>query len=172
MQPLTMRFITGPFRAISVSAFTFIVKRPTAALSNLDISWSSRTKAFTTRMASTFSCTTPFRASTWRRICLKSFAARVMRTLRNTLRMTIATRKMILSFLWMRKHIARAETMFSGARKEVRSSIWKAFWMLDTSVVIRVTRPAVENLSMSEKEKRWMFSYIARRRFAARPVLL
>ena len=44
--------------------------------------------------------------------------------------------------------------------------------MLDTSVVIRVTRPAVENLSISEKEKRWMFSYIARRRFAARPVLL
>ena len=86
--------------------------------------------------------------------------------------MTIATRKMILSFLWMRKHIAKAETMFSGARNEVRNSIWKAFWMLDTSVVIRVTRPAVENLSMSEKEKRWMFRYIARRRFAARPVLL
>ncbi len=62
--------------------------------------------------------------------------------------------------------------MFSGARNEIRSSIWNALWMLDTSVVIRVTRPAVENLSMSEKEKRWMFSYIARRRFAARPVLL
>ena len=84
----------------------------------------------------------------------------------------MATRKMILSFLCIRKHIPSAETMFSGARNDTRSSIWKAPWMLDTSVVIRVTSPAVENLSMSENEKRWMFSYIARRRFAARPVLL
>ena len=103
---------------------------------------------------------------------MNSRAACVIRNARKTLSTTIATRKMILSFLWMRKHIARAETMFSGARKETRSSIWKALWMDDTSVVIRVTRPAVENLSMSENEKRWMFAYIASRRFAARPVLL
>ena len=48
--------------------------------------------------------------------------------------------------------------------------IWNAFCRLVTSVVIRVTRPAVENLSMLEKENRWMFSYIASRRLPAKPV--
>ena len=85
---------------------------------------------------------------------------------------SMAARKMILSRGWITKHMARADTRFSGARKVTRSSIWKALWMLETSVVMRVTRPAVEYLSMSEKEKRWMFWYMASRRLAARPVLL
>ena len=46
----------------------------------------------------------------------------------------------------------RANTRCTGARTHMRSIIWKAFCTLGTSVVIRVTRPAVENLSMLEKE--------------------
>ena len=38
-----------------------------------------------------------------------------------------------------------------------------------TSVVMRVTRPAVEYLSIFANEKDWMFSNIARRRFFAKP---
>ena len=38
-----------------------------------------------------------------------------------------------------------------------------------TSVVILVTSPAVEYLSISENEKDWIFSYIAILRFAASP---
>ena len=45
-----------------------------------------------------------------------------------------------------------ANTRCTGARTHMRSIIWNAFCTLVTSVVIRVTRPAVENLSMLEKE--------------------
>ena len=37
----------------------------------------------------------------------------------------------------------------------MRIIIWNAFWRLVTSVVIRVTRPAVLNLSMFENENCW-----------------
>ena len=49
-------------------------------------------------------------------------------------------------------------TSISGARTATRKSIWAAFCTLVTSVVIRVTRPAVLNLSMLEKAKVWTFS--------------
>ena len=39
-----------------------------------------------------------------------------------------------------------------------------------TSVVRRVTRPAVEKRSMFENEKLWMLANMACRRFAAKPV--
>ena len=45
----------------------------------------------------------------------------------------------------------------------------KAFWMLVTSVVMRVTRPGTLNLSMLEKENVWMLSYSPWRRLADRP---
>ena len=45
-----------------------------------------------------------------------------------------------------------ANTRCTGARTHMRRIIWKAFCTLVTSVVMRVTRPAVENLSMLEKE--------------------
>ena len=40
----------------------------------------------------------------------------------------------------------------SGARTAMRRIIWNAFWTFVQSVVIRVMRPAVLNLSMFEKE--------------------
>ena len=45
-----------------------------------------------------------------------------------------------------------ANTRCTGARTHMRRIIWKAFCTLVTSVVMRVARPAVENLSMLEKE--------------------
>ena len=47
-----------------------------------------------------------------------------------------------------------AKTRWTGARTHMRSIIWNAFCRLVTSVVRRVTRPAVLNLSMLEKEKK------------------
>ena len=70
----------------------------------------------------------------------------------------------------MKKHMNIEHSSISGARTAMRSIIWKAFWMLVTSVVIRVTRPAVENLSMLEKEKVCTLQYMASRRLQAKPV--
>ena len=89
---------------------------------------------------------------------------------RQVLRITIATRKMRLNLLLIKKHMNRLKTMLSGARKLILSSIWNAPWILLTSVVILVTSPAVEYLSMSENEKRWILVYMASLRLAARPV--
>ena len=46
-----------------------------------------------------------------------------------------------------------AQIRENGARMHIRRIIWYAFWMLVTSVVSRVTSPAVLNLSMLENEK-------------------
>ena len=54
-----------------------------------------------------------------------------------------------------------AKKSMTGARKAMRVIIWKAFCTLLTSVVRRVTRLAVENLSMLLKLKVWMFSNIS-----------
>ena len=67
-------------------------------------------------------------------------------------RKAIATTKMRVSGPPMEKAMMRANTRWTGARTHIRSIIWKAFCKLVTSVVMRVTRPAVENLSMLEKE--------------------
>ena len=49
-------------------------------------------------------------------------------------------------------HMAMDTTSVIGALVAMMSAIWKAFCTLVTSVVILVTRPAVENLSMFLKE--------------------
>ena len=49
----------------------------------------------------------------------------------------------------------------------IRRIIRKALCRLVTSVVIRVTRPAVLNLSMLEKEKVWTLAKILSRRLQA-----
>ena len=58
----------------------------------------------------------------------------------------------------------------AGALIAIRSIIINAFWMFVTSVVIRVTRPAVENLSIFAKEYVWIFLNIALRRFFPSPM--
>ena len=68
-----------------------------------------------------------------------------------------------------RTHITRDTMRVSGARVAMMMLAWKAFWTLVTSVVILVTRPAVEKRSMFAKVNLCTFSKSASRRFAARP---
>ena len=64
----------------------------------------------------------------------------------------------------------REMIIMNGARTAMRITIMNAFCTFVTSVVILVTRPGVEYLSMLENENVWIFSYIDCRRFAANPV--
>ena len=63
MEPYTASIMMGLFRAMKLSAFTNRRYTLAAALANFSFSYFSRTKAFTTRMAETFSCTLALRAS-------------------------------------------------------------------------------------------------------------
>lgn len=81
----------------------------------------------------------------------------------------IAKRKIVLSLGLMKKHMHMLRISIMGDRTATLRDIWYAVCMLVTSVVILVTRPAVLNLSMLEKEKVWIFSYIASLKFAAKP---
>ena len=69
----------------------------------------------------------------------------------------------------MNIHITMLLTSMIGALTAMRIIIWNAFWRLVTSVVIRVTRPAVLNLSMFENENCWILVNIASRRLHANP---
>ena len=72
---------------------------------------------------------------------------------RPTARNGVTHRKMAASCGLMRKAITKEKTSITGARKSMRLRIWKAICTLVTSVVMRVTRLAVEKRSMLEKEK-------------------
>ena len=56
----------------------------------------------------------------------------------------------------LRNAMTSANTSVHGERKAMRVSIMNACCTFVTSVVMRVTRPAVENLSMFENENSWM----------------
>ena len=62
-----------------------------------------------------------------------------------------------------------AQISDTGLLTATRSIIIYAFCTLTTSVVMRVTRLFVENLSMFEKEKSWIRSNMALRRFFDKP---
>ena len=70
----------------------------------------------------------------------------------------------------MIKHMTMLQISVIGALTAIRRIIWYAFCMFVTSVVILVTRPAVLNLSILEKEKVCIFRYILSRRLQANPV--
>ena len=61
--------------------------------------------------------------------------------------------------------------IMSGVRTAMRMIIWNAFCTFVTSVVIRVIRDDVENLSTSANEKSWMWKKRSCRRFFAKPAL-
>ena len=69
----------------------------------------------------------------------------------------------------MMKDMTIATIMVEGARIAILSIIMYAFWIFVTSVVSLVTRLDVEKWSMLEKEKVWMLSCMALRRFLASP---
>ena len=121
-------------------------------------------------MALTFSCTALFITSYCWNTRAKVSLTRRMTSVSTTASMTAAMIKIRLICPLMTKHMTMLDSIEKGARMLVRSSIWKAFCRFDTSVVMRVTRPEVEYLSMSLNAKRWMLRYMARRRLAAKPV--
>ena len=121
-------------------------------------------------MAETFSCTLAFRSSYLRKVARNASEALPMTTTRNAPRITSAPRKIRLIFGLITMHITNAMIIISGARTAMRIIIINAFCRFVTSVVIRVTSPAVEYLSILEKENVWIFAYMESRRFAAKPV--
>ena len=81
-------------------------------------------------------------------------------------RMTSTTRA---SLGLMTRVSATLATSMVAARMSMRRQIMAVFWMLVTSLVIRVMREEEENLSTSAKEKEEIFSNSALRRLAPRP---
>ena len=86
-------------------------------------------------------------------------------------RQIITIKKISAKRGWIRKVITMALTSMIGALTQIRIDIWNACCTFITSVVILVTSPAVENLSILEKENVCIFSYMACLRFMAKPEL-
>ena len=76
-----------------------------------------------------------------------------MSTTSTTASTAITPRKTMESFALMESAMTSATMSVTGARVNIMSIIWKAFCTLLTSVVMRVTRPAVEKRSMLANEK-------------------
>ena len=104
-------------------------------------------------MADTFSCTLALTSSYLWNISLKYFMAFAMISARINPKPHTAIRYTDASFAFTMKDIAIAMIKLKGARTHMRSNIWYAFCRLVTSVVILVTKLAVLNLSILEKEK-------------------
>ena len=170
MHPYTTSIIAGLLKAIMLSALTNSFFRLPAASLNLLFSWSSRTNALTTRIADTFSCTLALSASYLVNTTLNVVMAFIMIIIKANASTAIATRKIVLRSGLITKHIITEIVSISGGRTAIRMIIWNAFCTFVTSVVIRVTRPAVENLSILEKENSCICRYISARRFFAKPV--
>ena len=109
-------------------------------------------------MAETFSWMEALSASYFLNMTLNTLVAKIMIRPSTTARKKIAIRNMELRRGLMMKLITIELTSISGARTAMRRHIWYAFCTLVTSVVMRVMRPAVLNLSMFEKENRWILS--------------
>ena len=140
-------------KASRPSALTDRSYRFLEALENFLSSKRSRTKAFTTRMADTFSWTLAFRSSYLRNTWLKMRRVTTMMAPMTTTRKARAMRKVRLSSTLMYMHMAKLKIRDRGERTAMRMTIIKACCTLVMSVVIRVTKPGTLNLSMLEKEK-------------------
>ena len=138
---------------------------------NFSSSYSSRTKAFTTRMPLTFSSTLLFSWSyigkPFRKMGMAFFA--ISRSPQPNTGITITNTSAIRPP--MMNAIVNENTRFSGARIAVRMIIMNACWMFWISVVRRVTSEAFEHRSMLANENRWMLRKTSARRLRANPVL-
>ena len=144
--------ITGPLSANTISAWVKSLRTSCEARLNFLVSCSSVTKDLTTRIAAMFSCTELFSASYFLKMRLNS--GNTYRTIPNRIAAKKGTmiRKISAISELIRQAITTEKIIISGTRTAIRISIPKAFCTLVTSVVIRVTREEVENLSMSAKE--------------------
>ena len=100
-----------------------------------------------------FSCTELFSRSYFLNTALNSgMTERIIKNIPNA-SSGIVPAKTNESCLPTRMDMMTANTSIIGARTAVRMSIMNAFWMLEISVVRRVTSEVVEKLSMLEKLK-------------------
>ena len=102
MQEYMENCITGEFRARSFSALTNRPRIFSLSFSNRPVSYSSRTKDFTTRIPFTFSCTLAFSSSySWNTRLKVGFALDEIRA-STAARQTITTRKIRAKRGWIR----------------------------------------------------------------------
>ena len=101
---------------------------------------------------------------------LKAGAARAESRAKAAARAGMATRKINDSLALMEMAAMLAEMSITGARTKMRMVIIKAFWALVTSVVRRVMREAVLNLSKLAKENSWILWKSRCRSPLAKPV--
>ena len=139
------------------------------AAENFAFSYSSRAKPLTTRMPRTFSSTDSFIRSYLWKTARKAGIAFLAISTRPRISAGTTTTKVSDSVPPMRQAMTMAKTNISGARTAMRMAIMKAICTLVISVVIRVTREAVEKRSMFSKEKRWIRSNTSRRTLRAKP---
>ena len=155
----------APLRASIMTGIMAIIFMPTsrpacmsASLERLNFrrSWSSRTKAFTTRTPIKFSCKTLFRPSM--RFCMTS--NNLVHTFISTAITPTITGMTTSSTSASRAFRARAMDMaaasITGARTSIRRPIASIMVIAFTSLVIRVMRDAEEKRSMSANEKSWI----------------
>ena len=138
---------------------------------NLVFSYPSRTKAFTTRMATRFSCTVLFRLSIF--FCITS-NRRLQIFISSTMAaaMTGMTASSTRESLGLMDAVTmRAATRVTGARVSIRRPMASIMVMALTSLVMRVMSEAEENRSMSAKENSCTWSNSPWRRFAPKPWL-
>ena len=84
-------------------------------------------------------------------------------------RIITAIKNILAIFTLIVKEIIMAKIRLAGALIHILKIIWYEFCTLVTSVVSLVTRPAVLNLSILEKENVCILLYIPSLRFLANP---
>ena len=140
------------------------------SLPNFFFSKVSRTNDFTTRMPIKFSWSVRLMPSVACCNFLKRGKAVEMMSANESTKIgtaTMNTRDNCALILTAKK---MAKINIIGARAKIRIVIMAVFWMLLTSLVIRVIKEAFEKWSMFLKEKAWIFFISAERNSAATPV--
>ncbi len=119
---------------------------------NFLISYSSLTKLFTTRILVKFSCTAELRVSIF--FCMLEKREKPLPIINTCISNTMGmvTTKIKANLAWMMMAMIRPPTSIPGARRHMRNKILMKFWICVTSLVRRVTREPVENLSIFSKE--------------------
>ncbi len=152
----------APFRHSIIMGMMAMIRIPTvspasisSSLARLNFfrSWSSRTKAFTTRMATRFSWRTLFSPSIFFCMASKSLVHTLISTAMASAIRGMTTSRITASLALRYRLTPRATRSITGARTSIRRPIDSIMVMALTSLVMRVIREAEEKRSMSAKEK-------------------
>ncbi|MPM63716.1 hypothetical protein SDC9_110598 [bioreactor metagenome] len=139
------------------------------ARENLSFSYAPRTKAFTTRMATRFSCTVSLSPSILRCMASNSLMLTIISSTMASPITGMTARSTPARATLMEAVITSAAIISAGARASIRRPMVTSCCMVFTSLVMRVISEAEENRSISEKENSCILSNIAPRRLAPKP---